>query len=89
MVDQVLKFDLKGYFNSYYAARHWCKENGYSLGPMARDLPIGLMYGDWDIAEWGNLSDIEKHRLDGTMVCITNFHNGPVHIVLKAIELCA
>ncbi len=85
--DTVITFTQEGDFQAYYAACAWCNENGYSHGSMARDMPIGLVKGDWIIAKWRNLSLEERQQLGGTMTCIGSFREGPVHIVIKGERL--
>ena len=76
-----MKFDQKGDFAANTAAERWCEDNGISYGSMCRDLPRGLMYGEWDIAKWRNLSASEQKQLHGRMT--GDMRNGPVFI-----EIC-
>lgn len=39
---------------------------------------MGLLYGDWAIAKWRNLSPAERKQLDGRME--GDFRHGPVTI---------
>ena len=82
MADQVITFNQEGVFEAYRAACKWCEENGYSHGSMCRDMPIGLLKGNWQIAKWRNLDSSERESLAGTMSCVTSFRESPVHIVL-------
>jgi hypothetical protein len=54
-------------FDSRTLAETWLKENGYSVGRMSRDNPIGVYKGDADIAKWHNLSKSDKAMLDGVI----------------------
>lgn len=72
-------FTEQGAFQSYYAACEWLKQNGYSYGSMCRDLPIGIMKGDFSIAKWRNLSNQDIKALDGTMTS-DDFREGSVTI---------
>lgn len=74
-------FDQTGDFEAVHAACHWCEENGISVGRMQADSPRGLMYGDYNIQKWINLSEKDKNRLDGTMT--GDMRNGPVTIEIK------
>ncbi len=78
-------FNQTGEFEAYNEACKWCEKNGYSYGSMVRNMPIGLMKGDWDIAKWYNLSSSERKGLDGTMTCQT-FRTGPVFINITKVE---
>lgn len=75
-------FDQKGDFEALYAAENWCTANGYSYGSLCRDMPVGLLKGDYSIAKWKNLTAKEKKELAGTMES-KDFRNGPVIIKLK------
>lgn len=83
MSDQVITFTEEGEFEAYHAACKWCEDNGYSLGSMARRMPIGLLKGEWQIAKWYNLTPKEQTQLDGTITCISSFREAPIHIVIK------
>jgi len=45
-VSNRIEFDIKGKFQSYYAAINWCKENGYSYGSTDGHNPIALWHDD-------------------------------------------
>lgn len=80
----VITFEQPGTFEAYYAAEKWCKENGYSYGSMARDLPIGILHGDdWRIPKWHQLNFQDMDSLDGHIECDSSFREPPVRIVLK------
>jgi hypothetical protein len=74
-------FNVPGTFESYYAAIDWCKENGYSYGSTARNMPVALYKGDFNIAKWYNLSKIEQNTCDGVMLS-TDFREGEVTIII-------
>lgn len=76
-----MRFDQKGDFAANYAAEKWCEDNDISFGLMCRDLPRGLMHGDYNIAKWRNLSAREIKSLHGRMT--GDMRNGPVFI-----EIC-
>lgn len=73
-------FYEKGTFNSMYRAKEWLSENGYSYGSTARDLPIGLMKGDFEISKWYNLDDSDIKELDGVMIS-NDFREGAVELL--------
>ena len=60
-------------WNALESARTWLKENGYSYAPMCGPEPIGILFGDFEIAKWRNLSTVERKELDGI---ITPFNGG-------------
>ena len=75
------KFEGANTFEACRAAEDWCKKQGLSIGSMERGSPRGLMYGDYIIAKWRNLSWEERRALDGAMV--GDMRNGPVCVELK------
>jgi len=68
-------------FGAYYDACAWLKENGYSYGSMCGSMPIGVMKGNFIIAKWKNLTELEISELDGRM--IGEFREGEVVIIIK------
>ena len=76
------KFEGIGDFDAYWTARQWCVKNGISCGSMNRDKPIGLIWGDFIIAKWKNLTQKERDELDGTMTS-EDFRNGSVTVRIK------
>lgn len=75
-----LTFPQPGDFEAVHAAETWCREHGISVGRMEAHSPRGLLYGDYDIQKWRNLSKSHCAQLDGTM---TGGRNGPVTITLN------
>ncbi len=73
-----LSFTLDGDFLALYAAEAWCAEQGVSVGRAQGPAPRGLLYGDFDIQKWRNLSPADIAALDGHMT--GNLRHGPVHI---------
>lgn len=49
------------------AAREWLQANGYSVGSMQRDAPIGFVHGDCFVGKWRNLNKADREQLDGTI----------------------
>lgn len=74
-------FDSEGAFVALNAAHDWCYEHGVSCGSMCGPLPIGLLYGEVDIAKWRNLTAKERKALDGTLT--GDMRNGPVVLEIK------
>ena len=71
-------FTEEGTFKAFNAATKWCKDNGFSVGSMQRDAPIGLMRGDYQISKWRNLRKQEIYELDGKIT--GDKWNGPVWV---------
>lgn len=69
-------------FTAMRAAEKWCADHGVSVGRLCGPgYPVGLLYGDFDIAKWHNLSPKERAALDGRMT--GSMRTGPVTIDLK------
>lgn len=77
-------FNQTGDFAALHAARAWVENQGYSCGSLCRDMPIGLLKGEWTIAKWKNLTANERKQLDGQMTS-SDFRNGPVIVTLKEL----
>ena len=60
-------FDLEGDFESLRAAEAWCKTQGISVGSLDRIGPQGLLFGNYTIAKWHNLTKAERKALHGTL----------------------
>jgi hypothetical protein len=52
-------------FDAFYAAEKWLKQNGYSIGSMECDRPIGIVKGDCYIPKWRYVDD--RAALDGVI----------------------
>ena len=76
-------FENEGTFAALHAAQIWCYENGISYGSLCGRDPVGLMWGDYAISKWHNLTADERRECHGTMTA-GNFRDGPVKI--KIIE---
>jgi hypothetical protein len=73
--------DNSGDFEALHAAQAWCRERGYSCGSMSNPLPIAIMFGDFQIAKWKNLTIEEREACDGRIES-QDFRAGPVKIAL-------
>lgn len=49
-------FNETGTFRALYAAEAWLAAHGYSCGSTCRDMPSGILKGDFVIAKWNNLT---------------------------------
>lgn len=77
----VATFKGAGDFQAYRMAEEWCRENGYSIGLMSNPYPTALIKGDFQIAKWKNLTNLERTQVDG--VIYGDFCEGPIVIKLK------
>lgn len=71
-------FTQPGDFNALRAAEAWCAERGISVGQSERGSPCGLLYGEFNIAKWHNLSACERRKLHGLMT--GDIRSGPVNV---------
>jgi len=76
-----MTFTKAGDFAAMYEAEDWCKQRGISVGSGQRDQPRGLLFGDFAIAKWRNLSDADRSDLHGTMT--GDMRNGPITITIN------
>lgn len=74
-------FDQEGTFKAKFAAEEWCREHGISYGSSCAMMPTGLLFGDYHIAKWRNLTALERKELHGEMT--GDLRNGPVKIRIK------
>jgi hypothetical protein len=69
-------------FSAYYDAMNWARDNGYTVGEMERNSPIGIHKDAGYISKWTRMTIVEKRELDGT-INSSDFRNGTVTIELK------
>ncbi|SNT16196.1 hypothetical protein SAMN06295912_15031 [Sphingomonas laterariae] len=69
-----------GDFVALRSAERLLASAGFSLASGCRAQPTGLMFGDWEIAKWRNLSPQERDALHGVMT--GDRRNGPLKITL-------
>lgn len=70
-------------FEALHACSQWLEERGYSRGSTCALYPTGVLFGDWDIAKWKNLTKKEIAALDGHITGDTR--DGPVTLHLKKV----
>lgn len=80
-VDQRLRFKEEGTFESYYKAKAWLSDNGYSYGSTSVGRVVGIMLGHHSIHKWHNLSADDIKALHGVMIS-DDFREGYVEIIL-------
>lgn len=73
-------FNEQGDFSANYAAEKWLKERGFSHGRMQGKDPRGILFGDFDIQKWRNLSKNDIKELHGIMR--GDMRHGPVFVEL-------
>lgn len=76
--------DLGDDFEACRAATDLLKAAGFSIGSMERGKPRGILFGDFAIAKWRNLSHVEVRQLHGLMEVPPSgrFRTGPVYVTL-------
>jgi hypothetical protein len=74
-------FAETGEFAASHAAEEWCARHGISVGFMQRRDPRGLLYGDYAISKWRNLTAEHRRSLDGRMT--GDMRNGPVTVTIR------
>ena len=60
-------FKADGDFGAMRAAEDWLRARGFSVGSTCRGYPRGVLYGDYSIAKWRNLTSAEVAGLHGVM----------------------
>jgi len=68
-------------FKAAKDAEEWCRLKGISVGRMQGRDPRGLLWGDFDIQKWRNLSPNERASVDGLMT--GDMRKGPVRVEIK------
>ncbi|GFM49014.1 hypothetical protein K5D38_04860 [Pseudomonas cichorii] len=76
-------FSNPGTFKALWAAQEWLQQNGYSYGSTCREMPIGILKGDYVIAKWKNLTQQEISELDGDLQ--GDMREGPITVTLKEV----
>lgn len=74
-------FADEGPFKALNSCTQWLEERGYSRGTTCVLFPTGVLFGDFDIAKWKNLTEKEIAALDGHIT--GNTREGPVTLHLK------
>jgi hypothetical protein len=66
-------------FEAINKAEAFLKSLGFSYGSMQRGEPIGILYGDYLISKWRNMTPAERDSLHG-QITAESFRSGPVHV---------
>lgn len=77
-----LTFTQTGEFEAYRAAQEWLNAGGFSWGQGQRGAPCGILFGDFIIAKWKNLTLAERRECHGELT--GDHRQGPVTIVIFA-----
>lgn len=70
-------------FSGLCAAEAWLTERGFSIGPMQRDDPQGILYGRFHIAKWRHLTTAERRQLQGTIEALRGDKRAGVVVKLR------
>jgi hypothetical protein len=73
-------FTGPGAFEAYYDAQDWLKARGFSCGSGQRGAPSGLLFGDFTIAKWKNLTLAQRLGCHGELT--GDHRHGPVTVTL-------
>ncbi len=73
------KFTEAGDWAALDAATAFLVEHGFSVGRMQARSPRGILFGDFDIQKWRNLSRTEREELHGEMI---GGRGGPVSVFI-------
>jgi len=66
-------------FEAIRKAEAFAREQGFSVGRMQSDAPMGLKRGDVDIQKWRNIDFSDRRRIDGAILGADKRH-GPVTV---------
>jgi len=82
--DMLLEYNIPGTFRSVNAAEKSAKENGYIVGRMCYNMPIGIAHAeDFEyIAKWENISSSEWPKLAG-VILFKDAREGNAWLVIK------
>jgi hypothetical protein len=69
-------------FSAAHAAQAFLSARGFSYGPSQRDGPQGILFGEFIIAKWRNLTAKERAQVHGTIA--GNGRHGPITVTLKS-----
>jgi hypothetical protein len=75
-------FDQKGTFAALNAAEKFLRERGFSFASSCAVGPQGILFGNYMIAKWRNLTVKERAQLHG--VITGDGREGPVRVTLSA-----
>lgn len=74
--------NLPGDFKAYNRALEALRTNGFSVGRMEAHSPTGILFGDFDIQKWRNLSRDDRIQLHGTIT--GSCRHGPCRVFVLA-----
>jgi len=74
-------FSEPGDFAALNEAEDFLRERGFSVGSSQRGAHRGIMFGDYGISKWRNLSKQEQAELHG-VIRVGDHRYGPVYVDL-------
>ncbi len=77
-----LMFVETGEFKAYYAAQDWLRGRGFSCGQGQRGAPSGILFGDFTISKWKNMTVAQQRQLHGELT--GDHREGPVVVTIFA-----
>jgi hypothetical protein len=80
--DFVKVFEGTEDFKAQHAAEKWCRDNGISYGDTCAMAPQALLFGNYSIAKWRNLTAKERNQVHG--VIEDSRREGSVTVKIKA-----
>jgi hypothetical protein len=75
-----LTFEQKGDYAAFYACCNLLRAAGFSIASTCVGEPTGILFGDFLIAKWRNLTLFERAELHGTIT--GDRQHGPVTLTL-------
>lgn len=75
-------FDNPGTFQAKQACEGFARSCGFSVGSGQHGAPTGLMYGDYRLAKWKNMSLAQRRSLHATIT--GDGREGPVTLHIHA-----
>jgi hypothetical protein len=81
-ITTILEFTSTGTFTAIREAEEYLKENGYTVGSMCRNEPIGFANSaKYEyVAKWYNIDVKDRKHLDGVIIS-NDFREGNVQIL--------
>lgn len=91
----VKEFTAEGDFAALREAEDYLAKRGFSVGRRQRGAPCGVMFGEFEIQKWRNLSLEDRDALHGELlgpfregpVRLTIFYNAPDHVLAASAEV--
>lgn len=75
-----LQFNEPGEFCALRKAEQFLLDHGFSVGPGCAGEPAGIMFGDYGIAKWRNLTGDQREQCHGILT--GDRRDGPVTVTI-------